>query len=305
MSSIKQVIVNAIMRIATPDPAVEAAVYESAEAARDDFVKKLLAELFPENPGMELPPVKVKKPRAKKAAAVDQLTDSLAAMTVSEPAVAEEKPAVTEEKPAKKPRAKKDKAEASVAEPAAEGSNAAAVPPAEEKPAKKPRAKKAKAEAEAPAAEGSNAAAAPPAEEKPAKKPRAKKAESGEAVKLTAAQVTKAKEIAKTVGVEFDKKAFLTWMGQLSEEERREPLEGMVRAYLSPSTSSAAAPSPQEVYADLECVAVEFEGEEYWVNPVSRDVFKTQVGPNGKGEVDVKVGVVGLAKFEHMVVPAE
>jgi hypothetical protein len=299
MSSIKQVIVNAIMRIATPDPAVEAAVYESAEAARDDFVKKLLAELFPENPGMELPPVKVKKPRAKKAAAVDQLTDSLAAMTVSEPAVAEEKPAVTEEKPAKKPRAKKAKAEAPVAEPVDEGSNAAAVPPAEEKPAKKPRAKKAKAEA-APPAEGSNAAAVPPAEEKPAKKPRAKKAESGEAVKLTAAQVTKAKEIAKTVGVEFDKKAFLTWMGQLSEEERREPLEGMVRAYLSPSTSSAAAASTAiEQHEEMNCIGVEFEGEEYWVNPSTRIVYKTQ------GEVEVKVGVVGLAKFEHMVVPAE
>ena len=269
MSSIKQVIVNAIMRIATPDPAVEPAVYESAEAARDDFVKKLLAELFPENPGTEMPPVKVKKPRAKKAAkageaAVDQLTDSLAAMTVAEPAVAEEKPA-------KKPRAKKPKAE----KPAEEGSNAAAVPP--------------------------------PAEEKPAKKPRAKKAEAGEAVKLTAAQVTKAKEIAKTVGVEFDKKAFLMWMGQLTEEERREPLEVMVRAYLSPVASSAAPPpSPKEVVdVGQKCVAVEFDGEEYWVNPVTRVVFKTEIKPDGKGEVDVKVGMVGLAKFAHMVVPAE
>jgi hypothetical protein len=301
MSSIKQVIVNAIMRIATPDPAVEPAVYESAEAARDDFVKKLLAELFPENPGTEMPPVKVKKPRAKKAAeaAVDQLTDSLAAMSVAEPAVAEEKPA-------KKPRAKKPQAE----KPAEEGSNAAAVPPpAEEKPAKKPRAKKAKAEAPVavPAADGSNAAAVPPAEEKPAKKPRAKKAEAGEAVKLTAAQVTKAKEIAKTVGVEFDKKAFLMWMGQLTEEERREPLEVMVRAYLSPVASSAApAPSPKEVVdVGQECVAVEFDGEEYWVNPVTRVVFKTEIKPDGKGEVDIKVGMVGLAKFEHMVVPTE
>jgi hypothetical protein len=288
MSSIKQVIVNAIMRLATPDPAVEPVVYESAEAARDDFVKKLLAELFPENPGMEVPPVKVKKPRAKKAAkaaeapaveaTVDQLTDSLAAMTVAEPAVAE--------KPAKKPRAKKAKAE----KPVAEGSNAAAAaapPPAEEKPAKKPRAKKPKAEK--PVAEGSNAAAAPAA---PAKK--------ADAVKLTAAQVNKAKDIAKSVGVEFDKKAFLLWMGQLTEEERREPLEVMVRTYLSPTGSSAAATATAiEQHEELECIAVEFEGEEYWVNPSTRVVYKTQ------GEVEVKVGVVGLAKFEHMVVPAE
>jgi hypothetical protein len=197
---------------------------------------------------------------------------------------------VAEEKPAKKPRAKKPKAE----KPAEEGSNAAAVPPpAEEKPAKKPRAKKPKAE------EGSNAAAVPPAEEKPAKKPRVKKAEEGDAVKLTAAQVNKAKEIAKTVGVEFDKKAFLMWMGQLTEEERREPLEVMVRAYLSPSATAAPVPSAVEQHKDVECIGVEFEGEEYWVSPVSRTVYKTV------GEVDVKVGVVGLAKFEHMVVPTE
>jgi hypothetical protein len=259
MSSLKQAIVNAIMEVTSNPAYASGKNYESAEAARDDFVKQLLAVLFPENPGTEMPPVKVKKPRAKKAAKA----------TEAAPAVEE------------------------AVAPAVE-----AAPVAEKEKVKKPRAKKPKAEAPA---EGSNAAAPAPEKEKKPRKPK----DTDGAVKLTATQVTKAKEIAKTVGVEFDKKAFLVWMGQLTEEERREPLEVMVRAYLSPA-APAPAPSPKEVVdVGQECVAVEFEGEEYWVNPVTRVVFKTEKKPDGKGEVDVNVGVVGLAKFEHMVVPAE
>jgi hypothetical protein len=264
MSSLKQAIVNAIMEVTSNPAYASGKNYESAEAARDDFVKHLLAVLFPENPGMEMPPVvvkeeKVKKPRAKKAA-----------KAVEAEAPVAEAPAVAE----------------AVTVPVVEET----APVAEK--VKKPRAKKPKAEAPA---EGSNAAAPAPEKEKKARKPK----DTDGAVKLTAAQVTKAKEIAKTVGVEFDKKAFLAWMGQLTEEERREPLEVMVRTYLSPAKSSAPAEPDSVVYKELDMTAVMFEGEEYWVHAESGVVYKTV------DEVDVKVGMVGQAKFEHMVVPAE
>jgi len=279
MSSLKQAIVNAIMEVTSNPAYASGKNYESAEAARDDFVKHLIAVLFPENPGAEMPPVKVKKPRAKKAKA--EATEAVA------PVVAEAVAPAVEAVPV---------VEAAVTVPVVEAAVTAPVV-AEKEKVKKPRAKKPKAEAPA---EGSNAAAAAPAPEKE-KKPRKPKDTDG-AVKLTATQVTKAKEIAKTVGVEFDKKAFLAWMGQLTEEERREPLEVMVRAYLSPAAPAPApapAPSAVEQHKEVECIGVEFEGEEYWVNPVTRVVYKTV------DEVDVNVGVVGLAKFEHMVVPAE
>jgi hypothetical protein len=272
MSSLKQAIVNAIMEVTSNPAYASGKNYESAEAARDDFVKQLLAVLFPENPGTEMPPVveekvKVKKPRAKKAAKA----------TEAAPAVEEAAPVAEAVAPA---------VEEAVA-PAVE-----AAPVAEKEKVKKPRAKKAKAEAPA---EGSNAAAPAPEKEKKPRKPK----DTDGAVKLTATQVTKAKEIAKTVGVEFDKKAFLAWMGQLTEEERREPLETMVRAYLSPAASSAPAAPVNDVYKELEMTAVMFEGEEYWVHAESGAVYKTE------DNVDKKVGMVGQAKFEHMVVPAE
>ena len=278
MSSIKQVIVNAINKVTTtPNPAYADRIYETADAARDDFVKALLAELFPENPTLESVPVApaAKKPRAKKAKAAEpvpvvEAVVEPAAEPVAEP-VAEPATAVA--------------AEPAAAEPAA--------PAEKEKKPRKPRAKKVVVE------EGSNAAAAAadvPAPEEKEKK--ARKPKDPDAVKLTAAQVTKAKDIAKTVGVEFDKKAFLAWMGQLTAEERREPLEVMVRAYLSPSAPSAPAESAGvEKYDDLDLVSVKFMDEEYWVEAETGNVFQNN------GKVDVKVGMVGQAKFEHMVVP--
>ena len=267
MSSIKQVIVNAINKVTTtPNPAYADRIYETADAARDDFVKALLAELFPENPTLESVPVApaAKKPRAKKAKAAEPVP---VVEPVAEP-VAEPATAVA--------------AEPAAAEPAA--------PAEKEKKPRKPRAKKVVVE------EGSNAAADAPVPEEKEKK--ARKPKDPDAVKLTAAQVTKAKDIAKTVGVEFDKKAFLAWMGQLTAEERREPLEVMVRAYLSPSAPSAPAESAGvEKYDDLDLVSVKFMDEEYWVEAETGNVFQNN------GKVDVKVGMVGQAKFEHMVVP--
>jgi hypothetical protein len=49
MSSIKQLIVNAIIKVSKADPAFDREGGPTHEEARDDFIKRLLAELFPED----------------------------------------------------------------------------------------------------------------------------------------------------------------------------------------------------------------------------------------------------------------
>lgn len=101
MNSLKQTIVNAVLRVIA-DPQYKDRDYSTPQEARDDFVKALIAELFPESPEMPNPtavevptlpasPKEKKKPGRKPKAAAKP----------AEP-VAEEKPAepVAEEKPA-------------------------------------------------------------------------------------------------------------------------------------------------------------------------------------------------------------
>ena len=52
MSSIKQLIVNAIIKVSTENPSFNHEGEPTAEEARDNFIKLLLAELFPEDPAV-------------------------------------------------------------------------------------------------------------------------------------------------------------------------------------------------------------------------------------------------------------
>ena len=117
MNSLKQTIVNAVLRV-TMDPKYKDRNYETPEEARNDFVKALIAELFPESPEMpgggavekvEVPvlpaspkPVEKKKPgRKPKVEAV--------AEEEKKEAVAEEQkkePVRQRAKPGPKPKAK-------------------------------------------------------------------------------------------------------------------------------------------------------------------------------------------------------
>lgn len=60
MSSIKQLIVNAIIKVSEANPAFDHPGQPTAEEARDHFIKCLLAELFPEDPSMPTTEVSVK-----------------------------------------------------------------------------------------------------------------------------------------------------------------------------------------------------------------------------------------------------
>ena len=77
MSSIKQLIINAIIKVSTNYPVLDREGEPTAEEARDHFTKCLLAELFPEDscvpvsvsvsvPVIESPPKKKRAPPPKK-----------------------------------------------------------------------------------------------------------------------------------------------------------------------------------------------------------------------------------------------
>lgn len=55
MTSFKQLIVSAIYKISEENPALNVEGQMSAEEARNDFIRKLIAELFPECPDITLP----------------------------------------------------------------------------------------------------------------------------------------------------------------------------------------------------------------------------------------------------------
>jgi hypothetical protein len=132
MNSLKQVIVNAVVKVST-DPKYVGKEYSTSDAARRDFIVALIAELFPECPDCVIPG-DVQSP-----AVVEQVVE-----------VAEQEhdgggPVPTKEKKAPKKRAPKAKADAE-APVVVEAAPAPAPAPAKEP---KKRAPKAKAEGSA------------------------------------------------------------------------------------------------------------------------------------------------------------
>lgn len=89
MSSLKQAVIDAVTRVTT-DSKYQDRIYETPEAARDDFIKALISELFPESPEM---PMNVTLPT---------LEDAMAKLTIVEP-----KPEVKPE-PEAKPKKKSE-----------------------------------------------------------------------------------------------------------------------------------------------------------------------------------------------------
>ena len=127
MSSIKQLIVNAILKVTAANPALDREGAPTAEEARDEFIRALLAELFPEDPAMPVLPQQTEPPKPT------------------------EEPETGKKKRAAAAKAKREAKKQDVSPPVLEtaGSNAAAgaggsaepEPPKEKKP-RKPKAEK-------------------------------------------------------------------------------------------------------------------------------------------------------------------
>lgn len=100
---LKQTIVKAILKVAEENPALNMDGQPSFEEARDDFIRCLMKELFPECPDVVLPTDADKEVTIPKIETdpVEQLTEQIKTLTV------EEKKPVEKKKPApRKPKAK-------------------------------------------------------------------------------------------------------------------------------------------------------------------------------------------------------
>lgn len=281
MSSIKQLIVNAIIKVSQANPALDREGEPTAEQARDDFIKLLLAELFPEDPAMPAPAAPKKTKKTKK--------------TEETPAPA---PAVEDSPPALE-KATEETAEA----PAPEGKKKRAPMTEEAKAAMKAKrdatlaAKKAEAAPATAETAGSNAAAGA---SDPPKEKKARKTKTAEGANLAKIDPTWRKHI-KSVDKAFPKEReseLLAYLNGLTKEDfDAKKAEEHVADFIA---SGAKAADDGKVEADL-CV-VEFNGKEYFVNPETKRVYE------GEGECDADgnwtnykgVGYVGMAAFAEM-----
>jgi chemotaxis protein histidine kinase CheA len=317
MSSIKQLIVNAIIKVSGENPTLNREGEPSAEEARDAFIKALLAELFPEDPAVPAAtPKKTKKskktpePAPEAAPATEAPTESVAEVPV--------------EAPKKTASAKKTKKTGEVvpvvvekvdAEPAAE--------PAAETPSKKKRApmteeakaamkakreatlaaKKAAAEAAAagaggqPELEEGEIIPTPPKKEKKEKK--VKPAEDANLAKIDPTWRKHLKHADKDHAKELEPE-LLKFLNALSKEDfNAKKAEEHVADFVA-SRKPAAAEDDGKVEADL--IVVDFNGKEYFVNPETKRVYE------GEGVCDAEgnwtnykgVGYVGMAAFAEM-----
>ena len=274
MSSLKQLIFNALMKCATVYCDVPPPVFETAEAARDEFIRIVLIELFPEDPSVpatavESPGRKKRGPMSEEAkVAMKAKRDATVAAKKGDSPVAspvvEEKPKA-EEKPKK---AKKVKAEAEAkVEPVVDEEK----PKAEEKPKK---AKKVKAEAEA--------------KPETVVEKKAKKVKPAEDANLAKVDPTWRKHLKKAAGDKHTKEQeaeLLTYLNGLTKEEfDGKKAEEHVKTFLGEPEVAVVAPVVpiEKVDADLE--VVEFNGKDYFVNPETKRVYE------GEGEYDEEVG---------------
>jgi hypothetical protein len=311
MSSIKQLIVNAIIKVSTANPALDREGEPSAEQARDDFIKLLIAELFPEDPAVPAPsPKKTKKVKKEKKTeevvvvkSDDDVPPPLEKVPDVEP-VAVVEPAPAAESPGKKKRA-----------PMTEEAKAAMKAKREATLAAKKAA--AGGEAVSPAPEpsvlettGSNAAAgggaAPePVKEKKPRKPKAEKpADDANIAKIDPTWRKHLKHADKDHAKDLEPE-LLKFLNALSKDDfNAKKAEEHVADFIASRVTKAAA-SDGKVEADL--IVVDFNGKEYFVNPETKRVYE------GEGTCDAEgnwtnykgVGYVGMAAFADMTVDDE
>lgn len=333
MSSLKQVIYNALYKIATPDKGAVEVVYETPEAARDDFIAKVMAELFPEDSSVVTVPTVVEKTPKKTNSPKKSPEEKVAEKEAKEAAKAakaaekEAKEAAEKaEKPAKSPKkspeekaaekeaakvAKEAEKEAAKAAKAAEKEAAKAAKAAEKEAAKAAKAPKSPAaEVPLPASPAPAAEPAKPVKQRVKPGPKPKPVIEGANIqKIDPTWRKHLKAAAKTAGKEHSKEmeaellTFLNGMDKAAFDGAK--AEEHVRAFLTPSPpmtgSNAAAalhtPPRAAEPEDVDAIEVEFKGKTYFVDPASKRVYEQD------GEVSRGVGYVGMAAFADMEMP--
>ena len=331
-SALKQVLINAIVKVAGQNPARDIPGEPTAEQARDSFIQLLIAELFPENPSVPVikargkpgPKPKldengnpIRKAKSPKTGSPDSLASSPAKEKKKpgpkpkldengEPIKKAKSPTSSEPKE-KKPRAPmSDEAKAAMAakrkatleakkasEPAS-----AKTPEKEVKSPKTPKApKKAKKAEESPKKEKAKKEAkaeSPKKEaEKPKKETKPKSPKKAEAtVNIDKFLPTQKKKVKEIVGEAVDVKDVLSYLNGLSNAAFND------KPLLDHVRDYAASLKPAEEETqteEVELVEQEFDGETYYVNPETKRVYTMDENDN-----PTPVGYVGMAKFEAM-----
>ena len=316
MSSIKQLIINEFMRIACEHPPYNSKVL-TAEESRDEFIRRLIAALFPESPEVDLSGFPPAPPLVQE-------------QTVSIPEAAPKKTKKTKNAPA--PETAAPPAPEVAAEPTpADALAVAAEPVAQASPEKKKRAPmteeakaamKAKKEATLAAKKavsppqqesaletsGSNTAAGgssdpvPDVKEKKPKKEKTKPAEDANLAKIDPTWKKHLKHADKDHAKELEP-ALLTYLNALSKDDfNAKKAEEHVADFIASRVTKAVEADDGKVEADLD--VVDFNGKEYYVNPETKRVYE------GEGTYDEEtgwtnykpVGYVGMAAFEDMKV---
>jgi hypothetical protein len=288
MSSFKQLLVNAIIKVTHANPSLDRPDGPSATEARDEFIASLVAELFPENTLVHIKKSKVAEasPVVEKKKRGPMSDEAKAAMKAKRDATIAAKsagnsPVAAEVKPTKAKKAKVD--------PVPEGTGTLVADP---EPKKSPKAKKVKEEKSPKAKKVKEAA-----EEKT---PKAKKAAVAEDANLQKIDPTWRKHLKKAAGDKYAKEqeagllTFLNALDKAAFDAKR--AEDHVKEFLAQS-------GPADGKVEAEVIIVEFNGKEYYVNPETKRVYE------GEGEYDDEtetwttmkpVGYAGMAAFADM-----
>lgn len=290
-SALKQVLINAIVKVAGQNPARDIPGEPTAEQARDSFIQLLIAELFPENPSVPVIKARGKPgPKPKLDENGNPIRKAKSPKTVSPDSLATSSPKE------RKPRAPmSDEAKAAMAAKrkatleAKKASEPTKTPEKEVKSPKTPKApKKAKKAEEEPAKSPAKKEAEKPKKETKPKSP--KKAEA--TVNIDKFLPTQKKKVKEIVGEAVDVKDVLSYLNGLSNAAFNDkPLLDHVRDY-----AASLKPAEEETQTEeVELVEQEFDGETYYVNPETKRVYTMDENDN-----PTPVGYVGMAKFEAM-----
>jgi hypothetical protein len=310
MSSIKQLIINAVMKVSAEDPALNREGAPTADEARDLFIARLVAELFPEH-GNE-----------SSAIVVPVVEPVAPATTPAKKLTKEEKEAAKAAKAAEKEAAAKAKEEAKAAKEAAKAASPKTSPEEKKaaKEAEKAAAAKAKEEAKAAAAAAKEAEKAAAKAAKEAEKEAAKAAKAAE---KEAAKKTSPKKAAEVVLPASPKpepnlaKIDPTWRKTLKEADKdnAKALEPELLKFLNAMSNAdfhgktarehvaafiASRAPAAEPAAQVDLEVVEFNGKDYYVNPETKRVYEGVTNAEGELTVTRPVGYVGMADFKDM-----
>jgi hypothetical protein len=324
---IKDRLTEAIIKVSGENPALNREGEPTAEEARDMFIASLMAELFPEHgneaAAVVVVPVVEPVPAAPvpEASPVKKLTkeEKAAEKAAKEAAKAEAKAAKEAEKAAKE-------AEKAAAKAAKEASKEAKV----KSPKKSPEEKAAEKEAAKAAKEAEKAAAkaAKEAEKEAAKAAKEAEKEAAKAAKEAEKEAKKAAKVAlpaspKPVG--NVPKIDPTWRKLLKEadKEHAKELEPELLKYLNSMDNAAfndkparqhvadfiatrqPVAEPVEPAGPVDLEVVEFNGQDYYVNPETKRVYEGVMSEDGELKITRPVGYVGMADFKDMVLDDE